>query len=293
MYLQRVTLPGPLGIWASNQFEADALYVQIVVDRTYERHGISIRAGDTIFDVGANIGLFALHMTRIAPGVQVHSFEPVPETFEALNRNLREHSPGVHAYNIGLAEKAGEATFELDRFATMSATMHPRELEKALDRTASLTTWASAALADFDRINPGRRWVRLARKGLERRVLGAGVLLALLPTILAMRIRRRLFLRRPSCRLQTLSHALSASGVDHVDLVKIDVEGAEEAVLAGIADQDWSRLRQFVIEVHDINGRVGRMTELLERRGYRTICERDDWETLRLMGISTIYAFRN
>src|SRR5439155_26728305 len=125
-----VTLPGPLEVWAPSLFEATVLYREIVTERTYERHGISIREGDTIFDVGANIGLFALHVTRTVPGVRVHAFEPVPEIFEALRRNLAEHVPGAMTYNLGLAEKAGEATFEFDRFSTMAATMHPRVFDE-------------------------------------------------------------------------------------------------------------------------------------------------------------------
>src|SRR5258708_754561 len=137
--LRRVTLPGHFEVWAPSQFEAIVLYREIVTERTYERHGILIREGEAIFDVGANIGLFALHMTRTVPGVRVHAFEPIPEIFEALRRNMAEHVPGALAHNLGLADKAGEATFEFDRFSTMAATMHPYVLEEGADRAASMT----------------------------------------------------------------------------------------------------------------------------------------------------------
>src|SRR5579863_714434 len=137
MNLQRVPLPGELEVWAANAFEATALYRQVVTDRVYERHGVAIHPGDTIFDVGANIGLFSLHMTQSFSGVKIHAFEPVPPTFEALNRNLQRYCPNARAYNLGLADNAGEATFELDRFATMSATMHSKAIEQSYDRNAS------------------------------------------------------------------------------------------------------------------------------------------------------------
>jgi len=92
--------------------------------------------------------------------------------------------------------------------------------------------------------------------------------------------------------LITLSQALALSGESHVDLVKIDVEGAEEEVLAGIGDADWPRIRQFVIEVHDVDGRLDRMTRLLEARGFQATHAREDWKLHQVLRISTLYAAR-
>lgn len=39
-------------------------------------------------------------------------------------------------------------------------------------------------------------------------------------------------------------------GLEAVDLLKIDVEGAEVQVLEGVHDADWAVVRQAVIEVH-------------------------------------------
>ena len=89
-----------------------------------------------------------------------------------------------------------------------------------------------------------------------------------------------------------LSESLAETGVDSVDLVKIDVEGSEESILAGIQDSDWDRFHQFVIEVHDVNGRLNRMSDLLEHHGYRTFLAREDWEMHGLLGIWTLYAIK-
>jgi FkbM family methyltransferase len=287
--LRRVPLPNQLDVWAPNAFEAAVAYREIVTEDTYLSHGIALDRGAVVFDIGANVGLFAIHLARTIPEVTVHAFEPVPQVFEALQRNLAEHAPGARARNVGLADDDCEATFEVDRFMTIGATMHPRVFDRG--RGTPGAVWAAAAIDDAAKVAPSAA-LRLIKSGLATPV-ARHALLALLAMIAAgLAGRRWLFLRHPRCRLVTLSSALAASGVSHVDLVKIDVEGAEEQVLAGIADDDWPRIRQLVIEVHDVDHRLDRLTALLARRGYRTTHAREDWALHDLLGISTLYAVR-
>jgi FkbM family methyltransferase len=53
-----------------------------------------------------------------------------------------------------------------------------------------------------------------------------------------------------------------------IDLVKIDVEGAEAEVLAGLAEADWARVRAFVLEVDDVDGRLDDILNLLACKGF-------------------------
>lgn len=290
--LQRITLPGPLTVWAPNEMDARVLYREIVAQKTYEKNGIAIPEGGTVFDVGANIGLFSLHLMQTVPRIRVHAFEPVPDIYDALQLNLREHAPAARSYSFGLADRPGEAVFVFDRFASMASTMHTDVFERGADKAASGRQWASAALSDFDKMNPGKLPVRLAQRWLETGGLREAILLIMAAGYLALRLRSRLFLRRRNCKLKTLSGALADTGADSIDLVKIDVEGSEEAVLDGIADKDWNRLRQLVIEVHDIDGRLQRMSDTLEHHGFHVIREREDWALHELLGIWTLYAIR-
>jgi 31-O-methyltransferase len=290
--LRRVPLPAFPTVWAHNAFEAEVLYREIVTEQTYERHGISIQPGNTVFDVGANIGVFSLHLSRTYEGLTVHAFEPIPDIFEALQKNLQEHAPSVVAHQVGLSDRQGEAVFDFDRFTTIASSMHPDVFQKGAIQGLSAFTWTAAGLRDFEKIGP-RRWVSLARKGLEVPGLRYAVFSALAVIGIAREIRKRLYLNKRHCKLQTLSDALLLAGVDVVDLIKIDVEGAEEAVLLGIAERDWPRLRQFVIEVHDVDGRLDRISRLLQDRGYWVKNAREDWAIHDLLGISAIYAGRN
>ena len=67
-----------------------------------------------------------------------------------------------------------------------------------------------------------------------------------------------------------LSDVLPAD-VAAVDLLKIDVEGAELDVLRGIADVEWPLIAQVVVEVHDIDGRLDDVLGLLGTRGF--VCD--------------------
>jgi FkbM family methyltransferase len=56
--------------------------------------------------------------------------------------------------------------------------------------------------------------------------------------------------------------------LERIDLVKIDVEGAELEVLNGLSASDWDLVRAFVIEVNDIDGRLDAVCTLLTEHGY-------------------------
>ena len=71
-----------------------------------------------------------------------------------------------------------------------------------------------------------------------------------------------------ACRLRRLSDVMKEQGVERIDLLKIDVERAEEEVLGGIEDEDWEKIDQIVMEAHDED--VGRETRS---------CARDRGET--------------
>jgi FkbM family methyltransferase len=60
-----------------------------------------LRPGDFFADVGANIGVFTILAAGVG-GAQTKSFEPSPDTFEVLQRNIRlngfqERSAAIHA----------------------------------------------------------------------------------------------------------------------------------------------------------------------------------------------------
>ncbi len=82
----------------------------------------------TILDIGANTGQFAVAANAIFTGAAVYSFEPLPDWFETLKKNMS----GVkefRAFNIGLGAAHAELQFNRSSFAPSSsfrkmATLH-------------------------------------------------------------------------------------------------------------------------------------------------------------------------
>ncbi|OEZ99885.1 FkbM family methyltransferase [Duganella sp. HH101] len=68
--------------------------------------------GDNFFDIGANIGWYALNIAASRRATTVYAFEPIPTTYGHLSTNLALNaSANILPHNFGLSEQAGEFTF--------------------------------------------------------------------------------------------------------------------------------------------------------------------------------------
>jgi 31-O-methyltransferase len=288
-----VTLPNGLTVEAPNRRETAFLYEEIFNGGAYVRHGIEVPDGSTVFDVGANIGLFSAALAHRRRDLKLHLFEPVPSTFAILERNAERLLAGaeVELHAVALGERPGRATLELNPRWSLDAGIDTQNFARDARRRVGLDAWTRALVHDAARaggISPrlAGRLERLLRKPLAGRVLLGGVWL--LERVLTHLQRRKV--QRVECDVTTVSEAIRNGGVQAVDLLKIDVEGAEWDVLQGVDDADWARLRQLVLEVHNVSGRVARIRELLESKGFAVAVDQDDWALIRLMDVHIIYA---
>lgn len=256
-------LPNGLQVAHLNAYETDYLYREIFVDRVYARHGVELAQGDCVFDVGANIGLFSLWARSEARDVSVFAFEPSPRLAPLLAANARL-AGGVRVFHCGVAERDGSAPFTFYARSSVFSGYHAdaREDEAALR-------------AVFDNL--------LARAGLlDAREREAAV---------AHFLEGRLEAETVDCPLRTLSSVIDEHGVERIDLLKIDAEKSERAVLAGLRDEHWPLVRQLVLEVHDRSGaEPRRIGELLRARGFEVQFETE--ELLGGSGLHTLYARR-
>lgn len=68
-----------------------------------------IKDGDSILDIGANIGITAVPMARAFPDKTLHAFEPIPENASALKRVIAHYKlKNVVLHEIALGEAPGE-----------------------------------------------------------------------------------------------------------------------------------------------------------------------------------------
>lgn len=69
------------------------------------------------------------------------------------------------------------------------------------------------------------------------------------------------------CHLRPISDVLAEQGVTRIDVLKVDVEGAELDVLLGLSENHWRQLQCLVTEVHDNQGNVEPIKALLNKYG--------------------------
>ena len=80
------------------------------------------------------------------------------------------------------------------------------------------------------------------------------------------------------CNIRKLSAVLEEEGIDKIDILKVDVEGAELDVMKGISTEDWKKVVTFAVEVHDgdsIQNLKG-VREILVNNGFTDIRQVQD-----------------
>jgi FkbM family methyltransferase len=99
--------------------------------RDYESHEIGavlriLKACNTIFDIGANVGLYSIAIGQRFPDSKVIAFEPVPATYRELQRNLVLNGiANVTTLNQGLSDRSCDAPFYFDPTVSVAASGAP------------------------------------------------------------------------------------------------------------------------------------------------------------------------
>jgi len=141
---------------------------------------VHLHAGEVAVDVGANLGWYSVLLSRLSePGAQIFAFEPDPESFRLLTRNLAANGAGaVTALNVALGEAAGFA--ELHRYRACNNGRHT--LLSGNTSGGVVRVPVDTLSAFWQRQALGERPLRLLKidvEGFEYFVLrGAGALLA-------------------------------------------------------------------------------------------------------------------
>jgi FkbM family methyltransferase len=232
-------LPNGLVIAHLNRIETEFVYQEIFEANSYLRHGITINEGDCIFDVGANIGLFTLWATQNSQNVEVYAFEPIPPVFELLRLNTEIHSLNVKLFNVGLSDEVRSDPFTYYPYASVLSGRFADAVEER-EIVKSVLNQQGVAIQE----------TTVSEEEIDE--------------LLVERLKSEQF----TCQLRTISDVINEYSIEQIDFLKIDVEKSEMDVLAGILAEDWQKIKQIVVELHNINGRLDKITDLLECHGY-------------------------
>lgn len=72
-----------------------------------------IEEGETIFDVGANIGVTVQRFAALTNGLcAIHAFEPVPRNVELLRRNVATFDDRVHVVQVAVGDSNGRVVID-------------------------------------------------------------------------------------------------------------------------------------------------------------------------------------
>ncbi|MEO5893103.1 MAG: FkbM family methyltransferase [Ferruginibacter sp.] len=81
-----------------------------------------INNGDTIFDIGANIGWYSIVLSKKFPSSLIHSFEPIPATYESLVTNIAlNNCSTVNSNNFGFSNEAKTLKFYTSPHTSVSS----------------------------------------------------------------------------------------------------------------------------------------------------------------------------
>ncbi len=246
--LRSHTLPDGLSVAYQSKAELLQFYDDIFEKRVYTRRGIALRDGDCVFDVGSNIGLFTVFVARSCPAARVFAFEPAPPLLKILAANVAVFGDRVRVLPCGLSSRSGSAelTFYPHTSGMSSFYPDPRE-ERAALRT-------------------------LIKNEVSRGRAEVADLLRFEDELVEERLRSQTW----TCTLRTLSEVIREERVERIDLLKIDVEKSELDVLDGLEADDWGKIEQAVVEVHDRGDQLQEVANRFRQHDFEVALEQDD-----------------
>lgn len=245
---------GDLGLHHINPWEAAYLGQEV---EQYFSHGITLEPGATVVDVGANIGVFSAHVHRLLGGdVRIFASEPLPPIYETLERNARERLGGtVTPLPYGFSAQEEELEFTYFPLATLLSSTYRNE-----DNVADEQVRITRSIVDF---------VKQGHAGPALRRVPAFIVRG----VIRYRVRGMRTMRSYRVRVRPLSDVIDEHGIDRIDLLKIDVEGAEAKVLQGIEDRHWPLIRQAVVEVEGWRDNHHTVQEFFTSRKFEVVAE--------------------
>lgn len=159
-----------------NRYDERIAPIEILNFKSYEKQDSDmifklVQDGDTIFDIGGNMGWYSIGLYKAKQLVDIHTFEPIPSTYESLVGNAKINGIKIKINNFGLSNTKQDLKFYFHKEGSGNA---------------------SAAVMNEER---------------ENMVI--------------------------NCHVDTLDNYFQQQGLEKLDFIKCDVEGAELLTFQG------------------------------------------------------------
>jgi FkbM family methyltransferase len=114
-YRGRIPMPplrfrGGLTLFHEPSDDPIGLFREVFVEQCYTADGFYVpQPNHVVLDLGANIGTTMLYLSRRAPGICIHCFEPSSRTRRKLEKNVRENhlEQSVTVHPLAVSNAAG------------------------------------------------------------------------------------------------------------------------------------------------------------------------------------------
>ena len=232
------------------------IYDEIFGEKVYFKHGITLtgREAPLVIDVGGHVGMFAVFVAESVPNSQIQIFEPVPLLAEAIQWNLDrfgcavagagDQEARVVLHKLAVGDEEMEISFKYDPRVSAATSLFPKHFAPSKVDVIDLVR---ALHLDGIRAGAFPELSRFLGRLLNIPVLRYVTFLALLPFLLLYVL--WLWASQPmslQAKVRPLSQILREQRLHGkcIDLLKVDVEGAEWMVLMGIDDATWTCIDQ-------------------------------------------------
>jgi amino acid adenylation domain-containing protein/FkbM family methyltransferase len=235
-------MPNGLPILNSNLNEVRFLYQEIFEDHCYLKHGITLNEDSCVIDIGANAGFFNVFLNVLSKDIKIYAFEPIPEVYHFLVANRELYNVKGKAFQLAILDKETEIDFNYFPHVTIVSGISDDRI-KVKDVV--------------------RSYIQNSEQG------------ELLPEEMESLLEAKLESKRIRCKTKTISQIIEEENITRIDLLKVDVENSEHLVINGLLEKDWDKIQSIIIEVHDLEGRLNNIKDLLEQKGFHTYIEKE------------------
>lgn len=168
--------------------------------------------GKVIFDIGCNIGVFSLWLNKNYNNITVHCFEPIPDLFNAASNNINHNKKNNNTFFINNFGLSSEKnTLEINYFPYVSG----------------LSTL-------YNDINEKENAVESAYSKVHRIIWH-----------ILTRNKKKL-----DIQVKTVNEYINKNNITNIDLVKLDVEGAELDIMKGFGE-NINIVKEYIIEIEN------------------------------------------